>query len=314
MSAYLLRRSLSTLPVIFVSTFLVFVICKVIPGDPVYSLLPPAPTPEQISETRARYGLDRPFHEQYFIWLSNAIQGELGLSIANGWPVSKLLRTKMMVTVQLAIAGFALALVVALPLGIRAGLRPEGWTAKFMAFYTTLGFAVPGFYSGMLLILLFGVLLGWLPTSGFKSLFEDPLGAVKYMALPAFTLSIGNSVVLANFLQASVTQVSAAEYVTAAIAKGLPRRTVIGKHILRNALIPLVTVGMLQLGYLFAGTVITESLFGIPGLGRLLVDAIYARDYPVLQGALLLIVGVVITLNLLTDLLYGWLDPRVRLN
>ena len=166
----------------------------------------------------------------------------------------------------------------------------------------------------MLLILLFGVFFGWLPTSGFKSFFEDPVAAVKYMALPAFTLSIGNSVLLENFLKSSVTQVSASEYVTAAIAKGLPRRTVIGKHILRNALIPLVTVDMLQLGDLFAGTVITESLFDILGMERLLVKAIYARDYTVLQGTLLLIVTIVIILHLLTDLLYSWPDPRVRLS
>jgi len=185
---------------------------------------------------------------------------------------------------------------------------------RFMSAYTTLGFAVPSFYSGMLLIVIFGVSLRWLPTSGFRSFFDDPVEALKYVAMPAFTLSIGSSAVLANFLQTSVREVSRAEYITAAVAKGLPYRTILGKHILKNACIPLVTVATLQLGALFAGAVITESLFGIPGMGRLLIDAIAARDYVVLQGALLFIVAIVIATNLLADLLYGWLDPRVSLS
>ena len=215
---------------------------------------------------------------------------------------------------QLASFGFILALLISFPLGIAAGLQPHGFAAKFMNFYTTLGFAVPNFWIGILLILFFGVTLRVLPTSGYKSFLTDPVQALRYMILPAFVLSIATSVIIANFLRHSIEEVSHSEYVTAAIAKGLPYRLVLVKHILKNALIPVVTVATLQFGLMLAGTVITESLFGIPGMGRMILDAISARDYAVLQGGLLLIVLVFIFLNFITDLLYGWLDPRIRLN
>ncbi|MBV7332721.1 ABC transporter permease [Chloroflexi bacterium TSY] len=248
------------------------------------------------------------------IWLSLVLRGDLGKSIANGWDVGELIRLKFGVTVQLALCGFFVAVITAFPLGIAAGLRPKGWIAHFMNYYTTLGFAVPGFWIGILLILLFGVNLKLLPTSGFKSFLEDPVQALRHMILPAFVLSIATAVILANFLRHSVEEVAKSEYVTAAVAKGLPYRVVLVKHILKSALVPVLTVATLQLGLMLAGTVITESLFGIPGMGRMILDAITARDYAVLQGALLLVVIIFIVLNFVTDLLYGWLDPRIRLN
>jgi peptide/nickel transport system permease protein len=314
MRSYLLRRLIGTLPVLLVSSIFIFLIIHLIPGDPVLGLLPPSPDPEQVATLRAKYGFDRPLHEQYFVWISLVLHGDLGKSISNGWQVTELLRLKFGVTVQLALAGFTLALLTSLPLGIAAGLRPNGFVARVINVYTTLGFAVPNFWTGILLILLFGVSLRLLPTSGFKSFTEEPLQALRYMILPAFTLSIATSVIIANFLKHSVEEVMRSEYVTAAIAKGLPNRQVLTKYILKNALIPVVTVATLQLGLMLAGTVITESLFGIPGMGRLIVDAISARDYAVVQGALLFIVIIFIVLNFVTDILYTWLDPRIRFN
>jgi len=293
---------------------LIFLIIHLIPGDPVLGLLPPDPPPDQIAAVRAKYGFDRPLYEQYAVWLSLVLRGDLGKSISNGWEVIKLLKLKFAVTLQLAAVGFLVALLTSIPLGITAGLRPKGLVARFMGLYTTLVFAVPGFWIGILLILFFGVFLRLLPTSGFKSLFEDPVQAIRYFILPAFTLSLGTSVIIANFLSRSVLEVASSEYVTAAIAKGLPYRQVVFKHILKNAMIPVVTVATLQLGFTLAGTVITESLFGIPGMGRLVVDAIAGRDYAVVQGVLLFIVVIFVVLNFLTDMLYAWLDPRIRFN
>lgn len=314
MQTYLLRRLIGTIPVVLISTVLVFLIIHLIPGDPAFHLLPPNPSDEQIVLVRQRYGFDRPLYEQYRIWISRVLQGDLGTSISNRQPVSTLIRQRFGVTAQLAVSGFVLALLIATPLGIISGLNPHGIVARITSVYTTIGFVIPNFWLGILLILLFGVYLGWLPTFGFTSYFDDPIKALRSMILPAFTLSIATSVIIANFLRFSVQEVAGSEYVTAAIAKGLSFRRVLVRHILRNAMIPVITVATLQLGLMLAGTVITESLFSIAGMGRLLVDAITARDYAVLQGTLLVIVIVFLLINFLTDLLYAWFDPRIRLS
>lgn len=314
MQSYLLRRIISTIPVVLISTILVFLIIHLIPGDPAYHLLPPNPTDEQVTLIRARYGFDQPLSEQYIKWFTKILQGDMGTSISNHLPVRELIQQRFGVTVQLALSGFAMALLISTPLGIISGLRPQGIIAKLTSVYTTIGFVIPNFWIGIILVLLFSVTLGWLPTSGFTNYFDDPIQALRTMILPSFTLSIATSVILANFLRFSVQEVASAEYVTAAIAKGLPYRRVLFRHILPNAMIPVLTVATLQLGLMLAGTVITENLFSIPGLGRLIVDAISARDYAVLQGTLLLIVIIFLLINFTTDLLYAWLDPRIRLN
>lgn len=314
MRSYLIRRVLSTLPVVLISTVLVFLIIHMIPGDPAYHLLPPNPTDEQIVLIRARYGFERPLPEQYISWFTRVLKGDLGTSISNHRPVRQLIEQRFGVTIQLALSGFVMALLISTPLGIISGLRPNGIVAKFTGAYTTVGFVIPNFWIGIMLVIVFSVNLGWLPTSGFASYFNDPIKALRHMILPSFTLSIATSVILANFLRYSVQEVARAEYITAAIAKGLPYRRVLLRHILPNAMIPVLTVATLQLGLMLAGTVITENLFSIPGLGRLLVDAISARDYAVMQGTLLLIVIIFLLINFITDLLYAWLDPRIRLN
>lgn len=313
MHGYVLRRLGSVVPVIFLASVLVFLLIYLIPGDPVLALLPSDPRPEQIAAMRAHYGFDRPLVEQYARWLSRASRGDLGQSISKGAAVGRLLRESFAVTAQLAAGAFVLALVIALPLGITAGIRPHGRLATFLSLYATMGLAVPAFWVGILLILVFGVWLQLLPTSGFRGFLHDPVQAARFLILPAVTLSLSQSAVLASFLRYSVQGVSGAEYVTAAIANGLPRRVILFKVIVKNALIPVVTVAALQLGHMLGGTVVVESVFSIPGLGRLLVDSIAARDYPVIQGALLLILTVFIALNFATDLLYSWLDPRIRI-
>lgn len=312
MNAFVVRKLIGTLVVLFASSVLIFGIIYLLPGDPAVSLAPPNARPEQIDAIRARYQLDEPLYRQYVSWLGRALTGDLGTSIASGTDVAQLLRTKVGVTVQLAIASFLLAVAVAVPLGIAAGLKPRGLCARLLEGYTTLGFAVPNFWTGILMILLFGVHLKWLPTSGFVSFLDDPVASLRHLVMPSLVLSVATSVVISNYLRDSIVTITSMEYVVAATAKGLRRSTVIRKHILRNALVPVLTIAMLQLGLMMAGTVITESLFSIPGLGRLVLDAINDRDYPVLQGALLLVVAIFIVLNLITDLLYGIIDPRIR--
>ena len=318
MKAYLLRRFIGPVPVLFISSFLIFIIIHLIPGDPAVLLVPevPPPTKEDIDAMRALYGFDKPILEQYVIWLGNVLKGDLGQSISKpSFSVFELISSKLWVTMHVALAAFIVSILISVPLGLRMGLNPEGFLAKkFLGFYTGIGFAIPSFWLGILLILLFSVFLGLFPTSGFKSLTDGPLISLKYLFLPALCGGIPGSVIYTNFIAASVKEIRSKEYITFAIAKGLPYSLVIFKHLLKNALIPVVTVAAATLGHTVAGAVITEKVFGIPGIGRLLVDAITARDYAVIQANFMVIIIFVMFANLVADILYGWLDPRIRLD
>ena len=318
MKAYLLRRFIGLFPVLFISSFLIFLIIHLIPGDPAVLLVPevPPPTKEDIDAMRALYGFDKPILEQYVIWLGNVLKGDLGQSISKpSFSVFELISSKLWVTMHVALAAFIVSILISVPLGLRMGLNPEGFLAKkFLGFYTGIGFAIPSFWLGILLILLFSVFLGLFPTSGFKSLNDGPLISLKYLFLPALCGGIPGSVIYTNFIAASVKEIRSKEYITFAIAKGLPYSLVIFKHLLKNALIPVVTVAAATLGHTVAGAVITEKVFGIPGIGRLLVDAITARDYAVIQANFMVIIIFVMFANLVADILYGWLDPRIRLD
>ena len=318
MKAYLLRRFIGLFPVLFISSFLIFIIIHLIPGDPAVLLVPevPPPTKEDIDAMRALYGFDKPILEQYVIWLGNVLKGDLGQSISKpSFSVFELISMKLWVTMHVALAAFIVSILISVPLGLRMGLNPEGFLAKkFLGFYTGIGFAIPSFWLGILLILLFSVFLGLFPTSGFKSLTDGPLISLKYLFLPALCGGIPGSVIYTNFIAASVKEIRSKEYITFAIAKGLPYSLVILKHLLKNALIPVVTVAAATLGHTVAGAVITEKVFGIPGIGRLLVDAITARDYAVIQANFMVIIIFVMFANLVADILYGWLDPRIRLD
>ena len=318
MKAYLLRRFIGLFPVLFISSFLIFIIIHLIPGDPAVLLVPevPPPTKEDIDAMRALYGFDKPILEQYVIWLGNVLKGDLGQSISKpSFSVFELISSKLWVTMHVALAAFIVSILISVPLGLRMGLNPEGFLAKkFLGFYTGIGFAIPSFWLVILLILLFSVFLGLFPTSGFKSLTDGPLISLKYLFLPALCGGIPGSVIYTNFIAASVKEIRSKEYITFAIAKGLPYSLVIFKHLLKNALIPVVTVAAATLGHTVAGAVITEKVFGIPGIGRLLVDAIIARDYAVIQANFMVIIIFVMFANLVADILYGWLDPRIRLD
>ena len=318
MKAYLLRRFIGLFPVLFISSFLIFLIIHLIPGDPAVLLVPevPPPTKEDIDAMRALYGFDKPILEQYVIWLGNVLKGDLGQSISKpSFSVFELISSKLWVTMHVALAAFIVSILISVPLGLRMGLNPEGFLAKkFLGFYTGIGFAIPSFWLGILLILLFSVFLGLFPTSGFKSVTDGPLISLKYLFLPALCGGIPGSVIYTNFIAASVKEIRSKEYITFAIAKGLPYSLVILKHLLKNALIPVVTVAAATLGHTVAGAVITEKVFGIPGIGRLLVDAITARDYAVIQANFMVIIIFVMFANLVADILYGWLDPRIRLD
>lgn len=313
MVTYLVRRIFSILPALLISSIFVFMIIHLIPGDPVLNMLPPDPPQDDIDKVRAQFGFDRPLYEQYAIWLGNVVRGNFGNSISNGFAVNDLLWLKLGVTLELAVAGMFVALLIAIPIGIAAGLNPDGLFGRILNVFTTLGFAVPNFWLGILLILFFAVSLRWLPTSGFTSIAEDPQAAVRALIMPALTLSIGTAVVVANFLARSLEEVMRSEYITAAVARGMSPQRIVLKHALKNAMIPVITVAMLQLGIMLGGAVVTESVFGIPGLGRLIVDAISSRDYPVIQASILLVVVIFLVLNFFTDLMYSWLDPRIRL-
>jgi peptide/nickel transport system permease protein len=239
-------------------------------------------------------------------------QGDLGVSYLSGVPVHRLLAQRIPVTLQLTVASLVVALGVAAPLGILSAIRPRSWIARAVTGYNALAMAIPTFWLGILLVLLFALTLRWLPASGFVPVWEDPARALRFLVLPAVTLGAYVSAVLARFTRAALLETLFQDYVRTARAKGLGEGPVIGIHALRNALIPVVTVVGLQFGAFMGGAVITEAIFDYPGLGRLLLQAILQRDYTVVQGTILFVVTAFVVINLLTDLLYAILDPRIR--
>jgi peptide/nickel transport system permease protein len=312
MLLYLCRRVLQFLPVLVVASVSVWLMIYLIPGDPALSLLGPDATPDQLRRTRIQMGLDRPLPVQYALWLGRAAHGDLGVSYLNGLPVTTILAQRIPVTFQLTVGALAVALLIAGPLGIASAVRPRSFLARVMTGYNALAMAVPTFWLGILLVLFFGLYLRWLPTSGFVPLWEDPGRALRFMLLPAFTLGAYVSAVLARFVRAALLETLFQDYVRTARAKGLAEGQVVGRHALRNALIPVATVVGLQFGAFLGGAVITEAIFDYPGLGRMLLQAILQRDYTVVQGAILFVVAVFAVVNLLTDLVYALLDPRIR--
>jgi peptide/nickel transport system permease protein len=312
MAGYVLLRLLQLLPVLLLASIAVWLMIYLIPGDPAIALLGSDATAEQLARARVLMGLDRPLPVQYALWLGRVIQGDLGVSYLNGLPVSTMLAQRIPVTLQLTTASLLVALAIAAPLGIVSAVRPRSWLARGATGYNALAMAVPTFWLGILLVLCFGVWLRWLPASGFVPVWEDPGRAVRFLVLPAFTLGAYVSAVLARFTRAALLETLFQDYVRTARAKGLAERAVVGTHALRNALIPVVTVVGLQFGAFMGGAVITEAIFDYPGLGRMLLQAILTRDYTVVQGTILFVVVAFVVINLLTDLAYALLDPRIR--
>ncbi len=312
MGRYVAWRLVQLLPVLLLASIAVWLMIYLIPGDPALALLGPDTTPEQLARARERMGLTKPLPVQYALWLGRVARGDLGVSYLNGLPVTTILAQRIPVTVQLTAAALVVAVAIAAPLAIASAVRPRSWIARWVTGYNALAMAVPTFWLGILLVLFFGVQLKWLPTSGFVPVWDEPGRALRFLVLPAFTLGAYVSAVLARFTRAALLETLFQDYVRTARAKGVHERTVIWIHALRNAMIPVVTVVGLQFGAFMGGAVITEAIFDYPGLGRMLLQAILTRDYTVVQGTILFVVLAFVVINLLTDLAYALLDPRIR--
>ena len=306
MHRYLIRRLLLTIPVLLGVATLVFSLIHFIPGDPAQAMLGEGAAPEDVAQLRERLGLDRPLVVQYGSFLMGLTRGDLGRSLRNDQPVLQQILERMPATAELAFASMAVAVLIALPLGIIAAVW-RGTAIDYSAMTLSLvGISVPNFWLGPLLAIVFAVELGWLPVGG--------RGTLSHLVLPAVTLGAALAAILARMTRASLLEELREPYVLAARAKGVSRSRAVLHHALRNSLIPIVTILGLQFGVVLTGAVITETIFAWPGIGRLLIQSISFRDYPTVQGCVLLIAVTYVGVNLITDLTYGFLDPRIRVD
>lgn len=312
MAPYAMTRVAQFLPTLALVSIIVFLMVRAIPGDAAHVLLGPTAKPEQIEAIRDEMGLEQPIWTQYGIWLGDVLTGDLGNSWINGQGVASLIKLKLPSTLALALGAVIVAMMIAIPVGVLAALRQGSWVERAASAYMALGLGIPSFWLGILLVLVFSLRLGWFPPSGYVPFTDDPVASVRALVLPSVTLGIYFSAVLSRFMKASILEALGQDYVRTAYAKGLGQRAVVSAHVLKNALIPVVTTVGLQFGGLLGGAVIVESIFGWPGLGRLLVTSIASRDYAVVQGTILLASVAYLVVNLLTDLTYGLLDPRIR--
>lgn len=315
MGLFLRRRLLSVLPLALLCTSLVFSLILLLPGDPAVALVGlENVTEERLAAIRQRMGLDRPIHEQYGRWLARVARGDLGESLRTGQPVIEALADRVPVTLGLALAATAFGLLVGIPLAVLAARRPGGAVDALASGLGAFGVAVPNFWLGSMLVLVLALHWRWLPATGYVSVFESPADAIRHMLLPTLTLGASAVAEVMRQLRSALEEALGAEYVRTARAKGVGERVVVWKHALRNALIPIVTVTGLTVSRLMGATVVVESIFALPGLGRLNLESVLNRDFPMLQGAVLVMVLLVIAVNLLTDLVYGWVDPRIRVS
>ncbi|HEV7265284.1 MAG TPA: ABC transporter permease [Falsiroseomonas sp.] len=312
MLKYAAGRLLTALPVLLIVSALSFGIVWIVPGDVAAEMAGPTATAEELARLRERLGLTRPWHEQLVGWYGALLRGDLGESILLRQGVAEAIIERLPVTLALTFLALAIAFVVGTTLGVVAAVR-AGKGADRVAMGTALiGFSLPDFWLGLVFVYVFAVLLGWLPTGGYVEFTADPLGWARAMILPAGTLALSQMGLFARMTRATMLEVLRQDYVRTARAKGMPGWSVVGKHALRNALIPVVTVAGIACGVLLGGAVVIESVFSLPGVGRLIVGAIQRRDYPVIQGGLLLTATIFVLVNLLVDLLYAALDPRIR--
>jgi peptide/nickel transport system permease protein len=312
MGKFLAGRLASILPTLFFVTILIFGLQQLLPGDPAMVLAGEDQDPNVVAYLRHKMRLDRPLPVQYFYWLGGVVQGDLGESLRIQKPVSELILEKLPVTIQLAVMAMLIALAIGVTAGIVAAVKKDSawdYAANVVALW---GLSTPNFWLGIMFILFFSVQLGWLPASGYVSPFEDLKANLAAMIMPAFVLGNAIAAVLMRHTRSAMLQVLSADYVRTARAKGLEERTVILKHALRNAMIPIITLGALEFGTLLSGAVLTEQVFSIPGFGKLIVDAVFNRDYAVVQGVVLFTATAYITLNLLADIAYFLVNPRMR--
>lgn len=313
MFVYAVRRLLQALPVLLLTTVMVFSILHLIPGDPAAALAGGEAPPEQVAALRKAMNLDEPLVLQYVKWLGRMVRGDLGKSFVSGMQVRDLILARIPATMELAGAGMLVGLLLGVPSGIVAAVRRRGTFDVIVTAINSLLLSVPNFWSGLAFIMLFALALGWLPPSGRVSVLDDPATGIKFLILPALTLGLHIAAVLSRFTKAALLEALHEDYVRTARAKGLVERVVILRHALRTALVPVITIMGLQVGHLLGGSVVVESVFAWPGMGRLIVDSLGNRDYTAVQGSLLVFVTVFILINLTVDLTYAWIDPRIRL-
>ncbi|KXK59311.1 glutathione ABC transporter permease [Micromonospora rosaria] len=313
MARFVLRRLLQSAVVLLGVTLVVFLLLQLVPGDPVRVALGTRFDQETYDALRERSGLDRPLLAQYLSYVGHALTGDLGVSFRSGQPVTTIVLERLPATLSLAVTAVLLALLVAVPLGIVSAVRSGSLVDHAARVFSQFGVSVPDFWMGIMAILLFAGVLGWLPPSGYVALTEDPARWASHVILPAAAVGLVTASILTRFIRSSVLEVLAEDYVRTAEAKGLRGRVVVLRHVLRNALIPVVTVVAVQVASLIGGVIVIEVLFAWPGIGRLTYDAVQARDYPVLQGAVLFVASLFLLVNLLVDILYARLDPRITL-
>lgn len=314
MTSYLMRRLGQLIIVLLVSSVVIWYFLYLIPGDPVSAILGQNATPQQIAYEHARLGLDKPLPVQYWIWLTHVVHGDLGVSFISGVPVTTLLAQRLPASLQLDFLSLALGIVVAVVVGVLAGRRPRSWPGWTASAYATLALAIPTFWLGILLILVFSVGLGWLPaTSAYFPIWEQPAEALKNLILPVLCLGLYIGGILVRFVRAAMEEALASDFVRTARMKGVSEHRVVLKHALRNATLPIVTMIGLQIAVLIGGTVVVEAIFAYPGLGTLVLSSVLQRDYVVLQSIIMLLVVAVVVINLVVDIAYAYLDPRVRL-
>jgi peptide/nickel transport system permease protein len=312
MLGYLIRRLLAAIPVLGVVAVFVFLLLRLTPGDPAAIIAGDMATPEQLERIRTSLGLNEPLMTQFVTWVSKILHGDLGVSLISNVPVLSMIGQRLEPTISIALTTIILAILVAVPLGVIAAWKHGTWIDRFVMGLSVLGFSVPVFVVGYVLVQIFAIELRWLPVQGFRSITRGFGPFLERAVLPTLALSFIYIALIARMTRASMLDVLGEDYVRTARAKGIAERSVLLKHALRNAAVPVITVIGTGFGLLISGVVVTESVFNLPGIGRLTVDAVLARDYPVIQGVILLTSALYVAINLLIDVAYTFLDPRIR--
>jgi peptide/nickel transport system permease protein len=312
MGRYIVQRLVSAIPVLFFVSLISFSLMQLVPGDPAVLVAGLSATPAEVEQVRVQLGLDQPFHIQLLHWYGNLLQGDLGTSFLLGRDVLEVTIERLPVSISIALYALVLTLVFGIASGVLAALRQNTWVDQAVMTFALIGVSLPNFWLGLMLIVLFAVHLGWLPSGGYVDFRVDFFGWLAATTLPAVSLAMLQMGLLARITRSTMLEVLRQDYIRTARAKGLPERVVVGKHALKNVMIPVVTVIGIVFSLLLSGSVVIETIFSIPGIGSLLGSAILRRDYPVIQGGLLFVASMLLLLNIIVDVLYAYFDPRVR--
>jgi len=312
---YLVRRVLASIVVLFLVTIIIFVAVRMCPGDPVANKIGPYGdySEENVARVTAELGLDKSYIEQYLIWLRNCLHGDLGVSLRNGAQITEIVMQKLAVSMELIVVSIVLALLIAIPLGILAGIHEGSMFDRFATTFTTSFLAIPSFCTGLFLIAFFSVRLGWLPSNGYVPFSENPIRNIQYLIMPAITLGLFVSASIFSFIRTDTQEVINSNFIRTAVAKGVPKRHIYFTHVLKNISVTIVTVTGIEFATLLGGTIIVEQLFGWSGMGWYICSSVSNRDYPAVQGSVLIVAVFFVVINMLMDILYAAIDPRIEL-